>query len=127
MPKANLEAYKTEFEGADNQSNALSFVAKHKSQFGKYTNHFLKDSDMTKGFRVVYDMIEQRPSDAGTIWQSLTDLKQNEDALKNIDKILHLKKNNLQRFKKTLAMHLEVMKIYSMTYMLVLMLITQKR
>ena len=83
MPKANLEAYKTEFEGADNQSNALSVVAKHKAQFGKYTNHFLKDSDMTKGFRVVYDMIEQRPSDAGTIWQSLTDLKQNEDALKN--------------------------------------------
>jgi hypothetical protein len=83
MPQANLEALKSEFEDADNQSNALSVAAKHKAQFGKYTNHFLKDSEMTKGFRVVYDMIEQRPSDAGTIWQSLTDLKQNEDALKN--------------------------------------------
>lgn len=83
MPKGNLEAYKSEFENADNQSNALAVAAKHKAQFGKYTNHFLADSEMTKGFRVVYDMIEQRPSDAGVIWQSLTDLKTNEEALEN--------------------------------------------
>ena len=83
MPKGNLEAYKSEFEDADSQANALAVAAKHKAQFGKYTNHFLTDSELTKGFRVVYDMIEQRPSDAGTVWQSLTDLKETEDALTN--------------------------------------------
>ena len=83
MPTSNLEAYREEFEQADNQSSALAVVAKHKTQFGKYTNHFLKDSEITKGYRVVYDMIEKRPADAGTIWQSIKDLEQTENALKN--------------------------------------------
>ncbi len=83
MPKANLEAYKGEYESADSQANALAVVSKHQSQFGKYINHFLKDSEMTNGERVVYDMIKTRPADAGTVWQALRDLKQTEKALEN--------------------------------------------
>ena len=83
MPDANLEAFKSEFENADSQANALAVVSKHKTQFGKYTNQFLTDSEMTEGFRVVYDMVELRPSDAGVIWQSLTNKAENEKALEN--------------------------------------------
>lgn len=83
MPDANLEAFKSEFENADSQANALAVVSKHKTQFGKYTNQFLTDSEMTEGFRVVYDMVELRPSDAGVIWQSLTNKEENEQALEN--------------------------------------------
>ena len=83
MPKSNLEAYKSEYETADSQANALAVVGKHKAQFGKFINHFLNDSEMTSGERVVYDMIEKRPADAGTVWQALRDLEGTKKALEN--------------------------------------------
>ena len=83
MPKSNLEAYKEEFENADSQANALAIVGKYKGQFGKHTQSFLKDVDLTDGYRVVFDFIEKEPATAGTIWQSIKDKEQNENALKN--------------------------------------------
>ena len=83
MPKSHLETYKEEFETAESQSTALAIVGKYKAQFGKYTNQFLRDSELSAGYRVVFDMIEKQPANAGTIWQSIKDKTQNETALKN--------------------------------------------
>ena len=83
MPQANLETYKDEFEQADSQANALAIVGKYKGQFGRYTEAFLNDVNFTDGYRVVFDFIEKEPATAGTLWQSITDKEQNENALKN--------------------------------------------
>lgn len=82
IPQANLEAYKEEFETADNQANALAIIGKYKAQFGKYTQSFLNDVKFTDGYRVVFDFVEKEPATAGTIWQSIKDKEQNETALK---------------------------------------------
>ena len=50
IPQANLEAYKEEFETADNQANALAIIGKYKAQFGKYTQSFLNDVKFTDGY-----------------------------------------------------------------------------
>jgi len=83
MPKANLETFKEEFLSASSQQQAMAVVGKHKAQFGKYINQFLRDVEFEDGSRVVFDFVETQPSNAGVIWQSIKNLKQNKSALEN--------------------------------------------
>lgn len=83
IPKQNLEQYKTEYENASTQEQALATAGKYKAQFGKYTNNFLRDVEFENGSRVVFDFLEAQPSNAGVLWQSIKDAEQNKDALKN--------------------------------------------
>ena len=83
IPKQNLEQYKTEYENASTQEQALATAGKYKAQFGKYTNNFLRDVEFENGSRVVFDFLEAQPSNAGVLWQAIKDAEQNKNALTN--------------------------------------------